>query len=115
MNRNRIEEAIGYTFKDGALLERAFTHPSASPSKGGNYQDLEFLGDSVVGFVTAERLFLLYPDAGEGKLTKMRACVVSESPLAGAVERLGVADEMLLGENEAKHGVYAHASVMRPL
>ena len=112
MNRNRIEEAIGYTFKDGALLERAFTHPSASPSKGGNYQDLEFLGDSVVGFVTAERLFLLYPDAGEGKLTKMRACVVSESPLAGAVERLGVADEMLLGENESKHGVYAHASVM---
>lgn len=69
MNRREIEEKIGYTFRNGALLERAFTHSSAHRSSG-DYQNLEFLGDSVLGFIVSRRLYKLYPDADEGRLTK---------------------------------------------
>ena len=111
MNRRKVEERIGYVFKDGALLERAFTHSSACARTGENYQDLEFLGDSVLGFAVSRRLYSLYPDAGEGVLTKMRACVVSERPLARAVDRLGIAGELIMGDSERKTGIETHDSI----
>lgn len=109
MNNKKIEEKIGYTFRDGALLERAFTHASASARD--NYQNLEFLGDSVLGFIVSRTLYSEYADTDEGSLTKMRAAVVSERPLAAAIDRLGVAEELITGESEKKSGVSDHSSV----
>ena len=109
MNNKKIEEKIGYTFRDGALLERAFTHASASVRD--NYQKLEFLGDSVLGFIVSRTLYSEYADTDEGSLTKMRAAVVSERPLAAAIDRLGVAEELITGESEKKNGVSDHSSV----
>lgn len=109
MNNKKIEEKIGYTFRDGALLERAFTHASASARD--NYQNLEFLGDSVLGFIVSRTLYSEYADTDEGSLTKMRAAVVSERPLAAAIDRLGVAGELITGESEKKNGVSDHSSV----
>lgn len=109
MNNKKIEENIGYTFRDGALLERAFTHASASVRD--NYQNLEFLGDSVLGFIVSRTLYSEYADTDEGSLTKMRAAVVSERPLAAAIDRLGVAEELITGESEKKNGVSDHSSV----
>lgn len=109
MNNKKIEEKIGYTFRDGALLERAFTHASASVRD--NYQNLEFLGDSVLGFIVSRTLHSEYADTDEGSLTKMRAAVVSERPLAAAIDRLGVAEELITGESEKKNGVSDHSSV----
>ncbi len=109
MNNKKIEEKIGYTFRDGALLERAFTHASASARD--NYQNLEFLGDSVLGFIVSRTLYSEYADTDEGSLTKMRAAVVSERPLAAAIYRLGVAEELITGESEKKNGVSDHSSV----
>lgn len=109
MNNKKIEEKIGYTFRDGALLERAFTHASASARD--NYQNLEFLGDSVLGFIVSRTLYSEYADTDEGSLTKMRAAVVSERPLAAAIDRLGVAEELITGESEKKNGVNDHSSV----
>lgn len=109
MNNKKIEEKIGYTFRDGALLERAFTHASASVRD--NYQNLEFLGDSVLGFIVSRTLYSEYADTDEGSLTKMRAAVVSERPLAAAIDRLGVAEELITGESEKKSGVSDHSSV----
>ena len=109
MNNKKIEGKIGYTFRDGALLERAFTHASASVRD--NYQNLEFLGDSVLGFIVSRTLYSEYADTDEGSLTKMRAAVVSERPLAAAIDRLGVAEELITGESEKKNGVSDHSSV----
>lgn len=109
MNNKKIEEKIRYTFRDGALLERAFTHASASARD--NYQNLEFLGDSVLGFIVSRTLYSEYADTDEGSLTKMRAAVVSERPLAAAIDRLGVAEELITGESEKKNGVSDHSSV----
>lgn len=109
MDNKKIEEKIGYTFRDGALLERAFTHASASVRD--NYQNLEFLGDSVLGFIVSRTLYSEYADTDEGSLTKMRAAVVSERPLAAAIDRLGVAEELITGESEKKSGVSGHSSV----
>lgn len=109
MNNKKIEEKIGYTFRDGALLERAFTHASASVRD--NYQNLEFLGDSVLGFIVSRTLYSEYADTDEGSLTKMRAAVVSERPLAAAIDRLGVAEELITGESEKKNVVSDHSSV----
>lgn len=110
MNRKEIETAIGYAFCNGALLERAFTHSSAH-RPGGDYQNLEFLGDSVLGFIVSRRLYKLYPGADEGRLTKMRACIVSEKPLAKAITELGVSRHLITGESEQKNGISEHDSI----
>ena len=78
------EKKIGYTFQNKQLLETALTHSSyANEHKCGSYERLEFLGDSVLGFVTAEYLFTHYSDLPEGQLTKTRAALVCEKSLCG--------------------------------
>ena len=75
-----LEEGLGYIFEDRKLLENALTHSSyANENRARGYtsnERLEFLGDSVLGMVTATRLYALYPDMPEGK---MSACVPSSS------------------------------------
>ena len=80
MNFSEFEEKIGYSFKDKTLLELALTHSSyANENKlKKNNERFEFLGDSVLGFVTAEYLFTEYKNRPEGEMTKLRAAVVCE-------------------------------------
>ena len=87
-----LEEKIGYTFKDRALLERALATPSVrmvEPTAKDN-QRLEFLGDAVFGLLSAESVFRRNPDDQEGLLTVRRTHLVSGAALAAAGEKLGL-------------------------
>ncbi len=102
----RIEKKIGYEFSDKLLLEAAFTHSSFTNERRGNsvsYDRLEFLGDSILGFVVAEELYFKL-DKTEGEMTKLRSKIVSKKPLADAVDELGVFEFMRIG-NGAKSDV----------
>ena len=80
-----LEETLGYTFHDRSLLENALTHSSYANEnrfKGCQSNErLEFLGDSVLGMVTADYLFRAHPDLPEGDLTRTRAALVCEESL----------------------------------
>ncbi len=102
MDFGEIEKRIGYTFRNKELLQRALTHASATKFGGVSYQNLEFLGDSIIGFSVAKRLLELYPEADEGELTKMRAAIVSRQPLADEVDRLGLTEFVIVGKGENK-------------
>ncbi|HEY0053585.1 MAG TPA: ribonuclease III domain-containing protein, partial [Caulobacteraceae bacterium] len=70
---HRVEAALGHAFRDRALLERSLTHVSVgqgSPRPVGDYERLEFLGDRVLGLLTAERLMRLNPRADENHLNR---------------------------------------------
>ena len=87
-----IEEKLGYAFKNRALLTMALTHSSyanENRSKGSCNERLEFLGDSILGFVVAEYLYKNYPELPEGRMTKLRADMVCEKSLAVTANRLG--------------------------
>lgn len=81
-----LQKQLGYTFKDKSLLITALTHPTyvnnVDREAGNNNQRLEFLGDAVLGLLTAERVYLTVPDGNEGTLTVMRAQTVSGAALA---------------------------------
>ncbi len=91
----KIEEKIGYQFKDKGLLTRALTHPSKSKN---NYQRLEFLGDSVLNFLVGEYLFK-NSDKQEGELTVWRAHYVSENHLAQVFDELELSDYVIKGKS----------------
>ena len=87
-----LEARLGYTFQDRSLLQQALTHSSyANENRGGlgSNERLEFLGDSILGMVTADHLYHAHPDLPEGDLTRTRAALVCEESLvevADAVE-----------------------------
>ena len=88
---DELQNSIGYHFKDSSLLLQALTHSSyANENKSLGVQcneRLEFLGDSVLGFVVANELYRRFPDRPEGEMTRMRADMVCETTLAQAAER----------------------------
>ena len=99
----RLEERLGYTFQDPALLENALTHSSyANESRGrcASNERLEFLGDSVLGMVVADYLFRVHPDMPEGELTRTRASLVCEESLVEVARDLSLGDYLLLGRGE---------------
>ncbi len=98
-----IEKIIGYSFNNPQLLETALTHRSVK-GKTSN-QNMEFLGDSILGFIVAEVVFRRNPDFDEGKMTEMRKNIVSQKPLAEAVSALGLQNFLRLGRNEFEHKV----------
>ncbi len=103
-----VEERIGYRFRDRGLLEHALTHKSRSaedPSGGvADNESLEFLGDAVLGFVTADVLYRDFPEYTEGPKSKAKAALVSTTALAGMSRELGLGDALLLGRGEEKTG-----------
>ena len=114
---NECEEKLGYTFKDKGLLRLCFTHSSYSHEHGGgkNNERLEFFGDSVLGFVTAEYLMSKYPDADEGKLTALKQQLVSAEPLSKAIERSGLDEYLMFGEGEKRNSPERHRSARENL
>ena len=102
-----LERKLGYRFRSGALLAEALRHSSyANEHRGAesvSNERLEFLGDSVLGFVTAEYLFARHPDSPEGELTRIRADLVCEKNLARAAGTISLGSFLLLGHGE-EHG-----------
>ena len=81
-------------------------HRSYANEAGGiaNNERLEFLGDSVLSIVIAEKLYEQYPDVAESDLSRMRAATVSQQPLAAAARRINLGDFVFLGKGESTHG-----------
>lgn len=109
-----FEKKIGYEFKDKNLLLRALTHSSYANEKGTGLDNerLEFLGDSVLGFITAEYLFEHYRSKREGELTKKRAYAVCEKTLFEYAEKIQLGDMILLGKGEEHTGGRHRPSVV---
>jgi ribonuclease III len=109
-----LEKAIGYTFAHSVLLEQALTHSSqareaealrpGSSERVRDNEQLEFLGDAVLGLVTTEELFRRFPQFSEGQLSKLRAHLVSKNHLINAAERLELGRYLRLGRGEEKSG-----------
>jgi ribonuclease-3 len=124
-----LELALGHRFRRRQLLERALTHSSlgresafhpstpkaglpgtrqAAPASGGapscDNEQLEFLGDAVLGYVTSQALFERYPEFHEGQLSKLRAHLVSETHLSRAAKKLKLGRYLRLGRGEEKSG-----------
>ena len=99
-----LEAAIGYKFKNIALLQNALAHSSYANERWHNSlmsnERLEFLGDSILGMCVAEYLYCTFPDRPEGELTRMRAEMVCEQTLANVAGRIGLGEHLLLGKGE---------------
>ena len=82
MDIEEIEKSINYKFKNNKLLETALTHTSyANENNVESYEKLEFLGDSILEFISSKYLYNTYENLSEGQLTKVRAQVVCEESL----------------------------------
>ena len=103
-----LEETLGYTFQDQSLLENALTHSSyANENRARGIQSnerLEFLGDSVLGMVTADYLYHTHPDLPEGVLTRTRAALVCEESLVEVAQAWGLGKYLMLGKGENAGG-----------
>ena len=100
---NELQQKLDYKFKDETLLLRALSHSSyvnENHSVGGSNERLEFLGDSVLGFITAENFFMNYKNFPEGELTKLRAAMVCEKSLAGFAREIELGKYLMLGRGE---------------
>ena len=81
---SELEKNLGYSFRDGALLRRALTHPSMGKKDN---QRLEFLGDAVLQYLMSDKLYREYPENREGGLTHLRALLVCEAALSQVAAR----------------------------
>jgi ribonuclease III len=107
------EQALGVAFRDRTLLRTALTHPSwaVEHDTRAEYERLEFLGDSVLGFVVAEHLYRTMPEEPEGVLARLRAEVVAGAALAEAAAAAELDGLVLLGKGAAAEGGRKLASV----
>ncbi len=113
---SQLEARLGVTFNRRELLLEALIHPSCVGEgdlhRLQSNQRLEFLGDSVIGIIVSEVLFLRHPELSEGDLTKIKAAAVSEGALARAARQLELGDFLVLGKGEAGSGGRARPSIL---
>ena len=113
---NALQNRMGYSFKDESLLRHALSHSSyANEHRNevpGSNERLEFLGDSVLGLITAEYLYSHYRNLPEGHLTKMRAALVCESSLFEFSKELELGSFLLLGHGEERSGSRNRPSIV---
>lgn len=111
-----LEEKLKYRFRDGALLSEALNHSSyANEHRSARLMSnerLEFLGDSVLGFVTADFLFGQHPDLPEGDLTRIRAALVCEQSLYEVAQKLNLGRYLKLGRGEESGGGRTRTSIL---
>ena len=111
-----LEKKLNYTFRNQELLREALNHSSYANehrSQGlGSNERLEFLGDSVLGFVTAEYLFARHPDLPEGDLTRIRAALVCEQSLHEVAQKLNLGSYLKLGKGEEAGGGRHRPSIL---
>lgn len=104
-----LAKRLGLVFKDNSLFVQALSHRS---SGSRNNERLEYLGDSVLGFVIAQRLYELFPDAGEGVLSRLRASLVNQTSLAELARQHQIGDFLILGSGELKSGGFRRDSIL---
>jgi ribonuclease-3 len=111
---SRLQLALGWTFRDQALLALALTHRSYCAEQGiiESNERLEFLGDSVLGFVVTTFVYEMYPQLPEGELAKLRAVVVSSETLARLANDIDLGAALRLGKGEDASGGRAKASIL---
>ena len=101
--------ALGYQFKNPALLRRALTHPSMGPEDN---QRLEFLGDAVLQYIMSDILYQSHPDCHEGQLTHLRALSVCEANLSQVAKKLHVGEALIMDKGEELTGGREKPSVL---
>jgi ribonuclease-3 len=114
---NTLQAALGHTFREQQLLVKALTHSSlayeqtiegrqaeGNSSREEDNEQLEFLGDAVLGLVVAEILFRRFPDLHEGEWTRLRASLVSRRHLAQVASVLNLGSYLRLGRGEERGG-----------
>jgi len=106
---NALYTHLGYIFKNEEFIIRALSHRSVGKN---NNERLEFLGDSVLGYVIAEELFAKYPNDNEGKLSRYRSILVRGETLAEIAIKFNIGDYLYLGGGELKSGGYRRASIL---
>ena len=105
-----LEKALGHSFRDRELLERALTHKSkvyektAESQTATDNEQLEFLGDAILGFAVSESLVRRFPSFPEGRLSKLKAHLVSAAHLYAVAQALQLGDYLLLGRGEEMSG-----------
>lgn len=104
-----LAKRLGLQFQDLSLFVQALSHRS---SGSRNNERLEYLGDSVLGFVIAQRLYELFPDAGEGVLSRLRASLVNQTSLAELARQHQLGDYLILGSGELKSGGFRRDSIL---
>ena len=113
---HRMEETLGYRFADIGLLDNALTHRSFVNENPGSARSdnerLEFLGDAVLELTISDLLMRKFPEHAEGQLSKLRASVVNEQPLAALAERYRIGESLLLGRGEEASGGRRKASLL---
>ena len=111
-----LEERLGYSFRNRALLETALTHSSyANENRASGIvcnERLEFLGDSVLGVTVADFLYRRFPDMPEGRMTRLRAELVCEQSLHRVALELHLGDYLRLGKGEEHNGGRKRASIL---
>jgi ribonuclease-3 len=103
------EQNLNHRFSDLALLQRALTHRSAAKD---NNERLEFLGDALLNFIVARRLFTLYPEYAEGDLSRARAALVNKSVLAEIAREIELDTQLILGAGEVRSGGAQRSSAL---
>ncbi len=112
MGTNKPREAVvfeGHSFADGGLLTQALSHRSAGSPHN---ERLEFLGDALLNLIVAEQLYLRWPKADEGAMTRARAELVRESALAAVARNLDLGSRLILGPGEMKTGGHRRDSIL---
>lgn len=103
-----LEKKLDYAFKDRELLIQALTHSSfayeSQAEDFSNNEVLEFLGDSILGFIVAEYLCSAYPDLSEGELSKLKSTAASTTALSTFAKKIKLDRNILLGKGEEKSG-----------
>src|SRR5579872_3196178 len=115
-----LEHRTGYRFRDRAILDRALTHSSLvhektagdGPDTLQDNEQLEFLGDSVLGFLVSESLVKRFPGHREGRLSKMKAHLVSATHLLGAAQKMDLGQYLQLGRGEEMSGGRAKRTLL---
>jgi len=100
---------LGLQFNDPKWFVLALTHRSIGSK---NNERLEFLGDSILGFVIAEAIFNKFPKASEGELSRLRASLVNQESLADLARKHNFGDYLILGSGELKSGGFRRASIL---
>ena len=111
-----LENSIGHSFADPALLQRALTHSSyANENRASGCEcneRLEFLGDSILGLCTADHLYRTFPQMPEGQMTRLRAEIVCEQSLYQTATAIGLGRYLLLGKGEESNGGRDRESIL---
>lgn len=109
ISKSRLQQRLGYHFKQSELFELALTHRSCGKI---NNERLEFLGDSILNFIIAEALFDKFPEAKEGHLSRLRSQMVKGDTLADIAREFDVGPCLNLGEGEQKSGGFRRSSIL---